>query len=113
MLDDYAIDTLHSALSGLSARQRAISDNIANVNTPYFQARSVAFEGDLRRALDDGDNVNTLRDNLVVSQAAPGLTENNVNLAEETMAAIKTQMSYNLMLRATGDRFTLLKTAVR
>ena len=45
MLEDVSIDALQAALRGLSQRQQAISDNIANVNTPYFQARSGRVRG--------------------------------------------------------------------
>ena len=56
MLDDVSVDALQAAMRGLSARQRAISDDIANVDTPFYRARSVSFEADLRRALKDGDD---------------------------------------------------------
>ena len=56
MLDDVSVDALHSALDGLSQRQQAISDDIANVNTPYYRARSVEFEDQLKRALTNGDD---------------------------------------------------------
>ncbi len=56
MLEDVSIDALQSAMHGLSARQRAISGDIANVNTPFYRAHDVAFEADLQRALDDGSD---------------------------------------------------------
>jgi flagellar basal-body rod protein FlgB len=111
MLEDVSISALHSALNGLAARQRAISDDIANVNTPYFRARSVSFEGDLKRALADGRDPMGATATTVMSQAPGGLTGNNVNLADETVAATNTQLAYELALRATGDRFSLLRTA--
>ena len=59
MLEDVSISALHTALDGLSQRQNAISANIANVNTPYYRERGVAFEGALQQALalepDDSD----------------------------------------------------------
>jgi flagellar basal-body rod protein FlgB len=113
MLEDVSISALHSALDGLASRQRAISDDIANVNTPYFRARSVSFEGDLKRALADGRDPLGVQATTVSSQAEPGLTGNNVNLADETVAATNTQLAYELALRATGDRFSLLRTAVK
>ena len=48
MLEDVSIDALQAAMHGLSARQRAISDDIANVNTPFYRAHSVTFEADLQ-----------------------------------------------------------------
>jgi flagellar basal-body rod protein FlgB len=113
MLDDVSIDALHAALRGLSQRQRAISDDIANVNTPYYRARAVAFEGDLKMALANGDDPMSTTPTVQYSDAEGGLTGNNVDLDAETVAGAKTELSYELALRATGDRFTLLRTAIK
>ena len=113
MLDDISISTLQAALNGLAARQRAISDDIANVNTPHFRARTVAFEGDLKQALGNGSDPLAVQPKTIVSTAPGGLTDTNVNLADETVAAVNTQLAYELALRATGDRFSLYRSAVR
>src|SRR5438094_10417912 len=42
---------LQAALSGLAARQRAIANNVANVDTPNFKATEVRFEDALKSAL--------------------------------------------------------------
>src|SRR3712207_5678721 len=55
VMNDLSLDVLTSALHGLSERQRAIADNIANVQTPNYLARRVDFEGNLERAMADGD----------------------------------------------------------
>lgn len=113
MLDDVSISALHAALNGLAARQRAVSDDIANVNTPYYRSRSVAFEGDLRRALQHGQDPLAVRPQVVMSTAPGGLTGNNVNLADATVASVNTQLAYELVMRATGDRFAVLRAAAR
>lgn len=41
---------IKSALEGLTARQRTISDNVANVDTPDFKATRVSFETALKQA---------------------------------------------------------------
>lgn len=114
MLTDFSVDTLHAALNGLTARQRAISDDIANVNTPYYRSRTVAFESDLRSAVQRGRNpLGAAQPQVLYSTAPPGLTENNVNLPNATVAAMNTQMAYELVMRATGDRFSVLRAAAR
>ena len=113
MLEDVSISALHAAMNGLSARQRAISDDIANVNTPFFRAREVSFEGDLKQALTDGQDPESVTPTISYSTAAGGLTGNNVDLDAETLAGVDTQLRYELALRAAGDRFTLLRTAIK
>jgi flagellar basal-body rod protein FlgB len=114
LLNDISISALHSALTGLSARQRAVSDDIANVNTPFFRARRVSFEGDLRQALASGeDPASTVGPQVTMTDDPFGLTGNNVDLDAETVIGVETQMKYELALRATGDRFTLLRSAIK
>ena len=114
MLNDISISALHSALTGLSARQRAVSDDVANVNTPFFRARRVEFEGDLKRAVETGaDPAATVTPQVSLTNDPFGLTGNNVDLEAETLIGIETQMKYELALRATGDRFTLIRSAIK
>ncbi len=42
------------ALDGLTMRQHAHSQNLANVDTPGYQARTVEFERSLKAAIDSG-----------------------------------------------------------
>jgi flagellar basal-body rod protein FlgB len=115
LLTDVSVNALQSALDGLQQRQNAISDDIANVNTPYYRARSVDFENQLKFALENGDDpAQSVNPTLQYSNAVGnGLSGNNVDLNAETVLGAKTQMSYELALRATGDRFTLMQTAIR
>lgn len=48
--------TLHGALDGLSARQRVISNNLANADTPSFKASEVEFEAQLQKGLAQARN---------------------------------------------------------
>ena len=113
MLDDVTVDVLQAAMRGLSARQRAISDDIANVDTPFYQARSVSFEADLRRAVSGGRDPRSVAPTTTLSTAPAGLNGNNVNLTAETLASVDTELAYQLTLRAAGDRFSLYRSAIR
>ena len=112
MLDDVSVNALQAAMRGLSARQRAISDDIANVNTPFYRARSISFEADLQRALASGNNPLAVTPTTTVSDAPAGLNGNNVDLTAETTASVDTELAYQLALRAAGDRFALYRTAI-
>src|SRR4029434_10974452 len=97
LLNDISISALHSALTGLSARQRAVSDDFANVNTPFFRARRVEFEGDLKRALETGENpMASVSPQVALHDDPAGLTGNNVDLEAETLIGVETQMRYEL-----------------
>jgi flagellar basal-body rod protein FlgB len=102
---------LHSALAGLSARQRTIADNVANIQTPGFLAGRVQFEDALREAVGGGSGA-------VAPTTARSLEPtredgNNVNLDHEVIANIDTGLRYQLVTRAVDDRFSLLRTSLR
>jgi len=111
MSDSVIMAALTSALDGLSLRQRAIADNIANVNTPGYHAKRVQFEAALARSVQDGDGrtVATTRTSLEPTR----LNGNNVNLDTETLSSIDTVLRYQLAARAVSDRFAELRAAMR
>lgn len=103
---------LRSAAEALGTRSRTTADNIANLQTPGFIAHRVTFEDSLAAAAGRGSRVMT----------APGLERsleptredgNNVNLDQETLISIDTELKYQLVLRAIDDRFNALRSAIR
>src|SRR5438093_8652225 len=61
---------LRAAMSGLAARQRAIANNVANVDTPNFKATEVRFEDALKTALGRGKPGNAVDQNALNSTAS-------------------------------------------
>ena len=105
---------LHTAINGLSTRQNVIADNIANVDTPGFRARSVEFESALERAIEHGSATTSGPGSVGVTvdatQTPVGANDNNVDLRKESIAAIQTQYQYQIMGRAISDRNARLGT---
>ncbi|WP_433210049.1 flagellar basal body rod protein FlgB [Dactylosporangium sp. CS-047395] len=112
MLEDTTQVALHGALTGLSKRQRVIADNIANINTPGFLAGRVDFEDALRLAVQAGDPKDA---ELTTARSLEPTREdgNNVNLDHEVLSNIDTGLRYQTMLRATDDKFGLLRSVIR
>jgi flagellar basal-body rod protein FlgB len=102
---------LASALDGISARQNVIADNIANVDTPHFRARSLDFETSLRSAIARGDGSAPLNLQTVATETPVGVNGNNVDLRKETMAAMQSTFQYQLVTRSVTDRLADLRTA--
>src|SRR3546814_16101551 len=88
-MPDVTTAGLHMALNGLSARQRVIADNIANLETPEFLAGRVDFESSLSAALSGGHPASA-EITTEPSMAATGVNGNTLNLAEETIPPIET-----------------------
>ena len=115
-LSDPVGAVLGSALDGIALRQRVIADNIANVDTPHYRASSVDFETNLRAAIASGDPAAALGDGapgaeLMATDTPVGANDNNVDLRKETLAAVQSQFQYQMITRATSDRFDLVRAA--
>ncbi|MEX2290996.1 MAG: flagellar basal body protein [Mycobacteriales bacterium] len=101
---------LHSALRGLSLRQRTIADNIANIETPNFLAGKVDFESSLRAAAANGEAPSA--PHVARSLEPTRLNGNNVNLDTETVAAMETGLRYELTVTALNNKFNGLRRAI-
>lgn len=110
-ISDDVTRTLHTAINGLQARGRAISSNIANLETPNYLAVEVSFEDSMRSALSAGrperTEVSTAR-----SLAPTRLNGNNVNIDFELMASVENVMREKLTVQALNNKYSLLRTAI-
>lgn len=113
MFDDISTSALRVAVTGLSARQTAIANNIANVETPGFRARKVKFEEALSGAITRGQSPLGVTPSTSESLEPTRLNGNNVNLDEETLSHIDTTMRYQLTLRAIDSKYGLLRDAIK
>lgn len=111
MFDSVTAVALNTALDGLSQRQRVIADNVANLQTPGYQARRVLFEDALSRAVDAGRG--TARISTADSLEPTREDGNNVNLDTETLLNVDTNLRYQLATSAMNGQFTALRTAMR
>jgi flagellar basal-body rod protein FlgB len=116
-------------LDGLSRRQQALSDNIANIDTPGYQAKSVPFEAELRRATG-GAGVPLQATDPRHLRTAPGggsslgmqqvqqltssrLDQNNVDIDQEMVSLAETQMRYQAAASALNTRISILRNVIR
>lgn len=111
MVSDLTIRTLQASLWGLDERRRAAEDNIANVETPGFQASVVSFEDSLRDAVANGRpgrlDVETER-----STAPTRLNGNNVDVADQVTVLTDTSLRHQLAVQMLNAKFNVLRTAI-
>ncbi|MFN3865154.1 MAG: flagellar basal body rod protein FlgB [Demequina sp.] len=111
MFGSVSFTAMTSALDALSMRQRVIAHNIANVQTPGFQASRVAFEDALATAVRDGKG--HVEPTVARSLEPTREDGNNVNLDTEVLSNIDTGLRYQLATRAVEGTFTAVRTAMR
>ena len=114
-LDNITSRVANESLNALWMRSSAISDNIANVDTPGYKAKMVSFEDSLSQALSD----NTLTES-EVSGLAPVLSQtgvtvdqngNGVDLESEMIELTRNQLQYSYMTKAITGSYNLLSLA--
>ena len=113
MFDDLSTGALRVAVNGLSARQTAIANNIANIETPGYKARKVEFESALQGAIAEGQSPSSVSPNSLTSLEPTRLNGSNVNLDEETLSHIDTTMRYQLTMRALDSKYSMLRDAIK
>jgi flagellar basal-body rod protein FlgB len=113
--DDSISIALGRTLSALTARQRASAQNIANLETRNYKAKTVSFEDSLRGALRADDpaasrNIQVTYD--TTTDPANGYG-NNVQLDREMTTLTDTNLKYQMLSDAISSRFRGVRTVSR
>ncbi len=111
MLESVTSAALASALDSLALRQRTIANNIANINTPNYQAKRVSFEAALAASVRNGNG--SAPATVAASLEPTQLNGNNVNLDTATLSNIDTVLRYQFAARAVHGQFPSLRAALR
>jgi flagellar basal-body rod protein FlgB len=110
-ITDLTSQALLASIRGLDARSAAIKDNIANVETPGYQAKVVDFESSLGDALADGD-VSGATTSTSRSLAPTRLNGNNVAIDQQMTQLTETELRHQLSINALNAKYRLLRTAI-
>ena len=122
---DY-INVLNRAADAAWQRNEAISNNIANVDTPGFKRQDVAFESVLQQALGNNRyqsmddkvanvNLSRLRGRAYVDYAnySYRLDGNNVDIENENVMLAENQLKYQGLISSINQEFTNLQTVMK
>jgi flagellar basal-body rod protein FlgB len=108
------------SLDALWLRQQAISNNIANADTPGYRSKSVEFENILTNKLNSlgsneniNDAVQTIDPQIVEDDTtAPNANNNNVNIDSQNIELVRTQLQYEYMTKMISDEISRQKYAI-
>ncbi len=122
---DY-VNVLNRAADAAWQRNEAISNNIANVDTPGYKRQDVAFESVLQKALGNNwyesmdekvNNINLsrLRGRAYVDYAnySYRLDGNNVDIENENVMLAENQLKYQGLISSINQEFTNLQTVMK
>lgn len=117
------INLFNKSLTASWMKNQAVSNNIANVNTPNFKRETVNFEDMLRNSIDMqmaktnskhitmGNNANPI----VVKDTSTSFRKdgNNVNIDVEMAELAENQIKYNALTSQLNDTFKRLRIAIK
>jgi flagellar basal-body rod protein FlgB len=105
---------LERAMSGTSARQAALAENLANANTPGYQRRDVDFQSALASAIGEGKHAverTSLR--TVVDTSAPLRADgSNVDVEREGASLARAGLEHDALVSVAGVRHNILRAAM-
>ena len=121
---DY-INVLNRAADAAWQRNEAISNNIANVDTPGYKRQDVAFESVLQQALGNNRyqsmddkvanvNLSRLRGRAYVDYAnySYRLDGNNVDIDTENVELASEQIKYEALTSSISSQFSRMKSVL-
>ena len=115
---------MQKSMDFLWTKQAAISDNIANAETPNYKAKVVTFEENLREKLEQALSSNTprvsarrvIRDSEIsVMEAAEStrMDGNGVNTTEQMVELVRNAYQLQYVMNSISTDLATLRTAVR
>lgn len=125
-----SVQSLEQALNVSTLRQRVISSNIANVDTPHYKSKEVVFSKVLDKAMHEqglsshktnakhiefsarNENISPFARVLTKTNTSFNHNGNNVDMDYEMAQLAKNQLLYNALIDRTNGRFSSLKTVI-
>ena len=121
---------IRTALQGLTARQRTIADNVANVDTPEFKASHVSFEMAMKQAIGSveqplamtkvanavagpADAPNDVKPTVTVDSDLGRRNDgNNVDVDREMLDLADTNLRFNALIQTMNAKLSGLRYAI-
>ncbi|ARK31005.1 flagellar basal body rod protein FlgB [Halalkalibacter krulwichiae] len=118
---------LQRGLEGAQVRQKTITQNIANVDTPNYKAKQINFKHTLDEALKDSNfranRTNEKHVEFSSTLSTPSVqvnrssvynhNGNNVDIDVEMAELAKNQIYYNALIDRINGRFNSLQTVIK
>lgn len=110
MIDFKMSSLMQKSLDALWLKQRVISNNIANIDTPGYKSKMVKFE----ELINDQTDLNKIPEPEIVTNNFTSIREdgNNVDIDKENIELYRTQIQYEYMARKLSQEFSNIKTVL-
>jgi flagellar basal-body rod protein FlgB len=119
------INSLEQSINQSTAKQKVISNNIANVDTPNYKAQEVRFNKALGNEMQKLHATKTNNKHIDFGSKSSGYqivtrnntnyqhNGNNVDIDQEMTEMAKNQIQYNALIDRLSSKFNSLKTVIK
>jgi flagellar basal-body rod protein FlgB len=111
-LVDSTQQLLEAAMRGSWQRQTAITNNIANADTPGYQPQEVSFESALQNALSSGESPEGMQFQTETKAAEPGPNGTGVSSDQESAKLAENGLDYQALTQVVGARNDIIRSAL-
>lgn len=103
---DATSGALEKYMDLLSVRQKLITSNIANVDTPGYKTQDIDFQSEFQSAMNTGANP------IAVPGLKPNNDGNNVSLDRETRLLSENALRFNIASQLIKGQLSQMKSAI-
>jgi flagellar basal-body rod protein FlgB len=111
MLDSHPLEALGKYLDLAAFRQRLVTSNVANIDTPGYRAVDVDFASEMRRALNDESASSPIPHEVFTGMERPD--GNNVNLDRESLLLAENQLRFRTGVQLLRSELQKISMAIR
>jgi flagellar basal-body rod protein FlgB len=111
------VELLEAGIKAETMRQQAISNNVANLQTPGYRRLGVKFEQLLAKAIESGDSSKINLDEIKAELYQPKNTAlnsngNDVNLETEVGDMVNNSIRYKAFIRLLSKKYAQMDDAI-
>jgi flagellar basal-body rod protein FlgB len=111
-LVDSTQQLLEAAMRGAWQRQTALTNNVANADTPGYQRQEVNFESTLQNAMTTGAPPEEVEFQTERLPEQPGPNGTSVSIDEESAKLAENGLDYQALTDVAGTRNTIIRSAI-
>jgi flagellar basal-body rod protein FlgB len=103
---------LEAAMRGSWQRETALTNNIANAETPGYQPQEVNFESALQGAINGGQEPEEVQFQTVTRPLEAGPNGTGVSIDQESAKLAENGLDYQALTQVMGARDSILRSAL-
>lgn len=111
-LVDSTQQLLEAAMRGSWQRETALTNNIANADTPGYQPQEVSFESALQGAIDSESSPAELQFETVTRPIEAGPNGTGISVDQESAKLAENGLDYQALTQVAGARDSIIRSAM-